>query len=59
LSSTRQANQHHVTPAVESAGQPPNRVFERYNLTVTDLDLERIHRKSVLCGLINEYSRAA
>jgi hypothetical protein len=30
LSSTRQANQHRITPAAESAGQPCNRVFERY-----------------------------
>ena len=30
LSSARQANQHHVTPAGESTGQPRNRVFERY-----------------------------
>jgi transposase InsO family protein len=28
-------------------------------LTVTDLDRERIHRKPVLGGLINEYARAA
>ena len=28
-------------------------------LTVADLDHERIHRKPVLSGLINEYSRAA
>jgi len=27
--------------------------------TVTDLDRERIHRKTVLGGLINEYVRAA
>jgi hypothetical protein len=32
LSSTRQANQHHVKPAGESAGQPLNRVFERYRI---------------------------
>jgi putative transposase len=28
-------------------------------LTVADLDRERIHRRAVLGGLINEYSRAA
>jgi hypothetical protein len=32
LSSTRQANQHHLKPAGESAGQPLNRVFERYRI---------------------------
>jgi len=32
LSSTRQANQHHVKPAGGSAGQSLNRVFERYSL---------------------------
>ena len=29
------------------------------HITVTDLDRERIHRKPVLGGLINEYARAA
>jgi putative transposase len=29
------------------------------HITVTDLDRERIHRKPVLSGLINEYARAA
>jgi hypothetical protein len=29
------------------------------HLTVADLDRERIHRKPVLSGLINEYTRAA
>ncbi len=32
MSSTRQANQHHVKLAGEGAGQPLNRVFERYTL---------------------------
>jgi hypothetical protein len=32
LSSIRQANQHHVKPADESAGQPLDRVFERYRI---------------------------
>jgi hypothetical protein len=30
LSSTRPANHHRVKPAGDSAGQPLNRVFERY-----------------------------
>ena len=30
MSSIRQANHHHVKPAGDSAGQPLNRVFERY-----------------------------
>jgi len=30
LSTTRPANHHHVKPAGDSAGQPLNRVFERY-----------------------------
>jgi hypothetical protein len=45
LSSTRQANQHHVKPAGESAGQPLNRVFERYTrrnwLKKVDADLNQ------------------
>ena len=39
LSSTRQANHHHVKPAGDSAGQPINRVLERYrhaNLRLRD-----------------------
>lgn len=39
LSSTRQANQHYLTPAGESAGQPLNRVFKRYKLTRIGVDL--------------------
>ena len=35
------------------------RVPDGEHLTVTDLDRGRIHRKPVLGGLINEYSRAA
>jgi hypothetical protein len=32
LSNTLQADQHRATPAGESAGQSPNRVFERYTV---------------------------
>ena len=35
------------------------RVPDGGHLTVADLDRERIHRKPVLGGLINEYTRAA
>jgi putative transposase len=35
------------------------RVPDGEHLTVTDLDCERILRKPVLGGLINEYARAA
>ena len=35
------------------------RVPDGEHLTVTDLDRERIHRKPILGGLINEYARAA
>jgi hypothetical protein len=34
LSSTRQANHHHVKPAGDSSGQPPNRVFEQHRTTL-------------------------
>jgi putative transposase len=37
----------------------PNGRAESGHLAVADLDRERIHRKPVLGGLINEYSRAA
>ena len=34
MSSTRPANHHHVKPAGDSAGQPLNRVFERYKVGI-------------------------
>jgi len=37
----------------------PNGEHDDGLLNVADLDRERIHRKPVLGGLINEYSRAA
>ena len=41
------------------AQRVPDGEHEGSHLTVTDLDRERIHRKPVLGGLINEYARAA
>ena len=41
------------------AQRVPDGEHDGAHLTVTDLDRERIHRKPVLGGLINEYSRAA
>jgi uncharacterized membrane protein YfcA len=37
LSSTRQANHHRVRSAGDNAGQPHNRVFERYTIAPTNL----------------------
>jgi hypothetical protein len=44
LSSTRQANHHHIRPAGERAGQPLNRVFERY----------RVQHNKLIVGLDDE-----
>jgi putative transposase len=41
------------------AQRVPDGEHDGGHLTVTDLDRERIHRKPVLGGLINEYARAA
>ena len=41
------------------AQRVPNGEHDGGHLTVADLDCERIHRKPVLSGLINEYTRAA
>ena len=41
------------------AQRVPDGEYEGSHLTITDLDRERIHRKPVLGGLINEYARAA
>ena len=41
------------------AQRVPDGEHDGGHLTVADLDRERIHRKPVLGGLINEYSRAA
>ena len=37
----------------------PDGEHDGSHITITDLDRERIHRKPVLGGLINEYARAA
>jgi putative transposase len=41
------------------AQRVPDGEHDGGHLTVADLDRERIHRRPVLGGLINEYSRAA
>jgi putative transposase len=41
------------------AQRVPDGEHDGSHLTVTDLDRERIHRKPVLSGLINEYTRTA
>ncbi len=41
------------------AQRVPDGEREGSHITVADLDRERIHRKPVLAGLINEYARAA
>jgi hypothetical protein len=41
------------------AQRAPDDEHDGGHLTATDLDRERIHRKPVLGGLINEYARAA
>ena len=46
-------------PHQDIAQRVPNGEHDGGHLTVAGLDRERIHRKPVLGGLINEYSRAA
>ena len=46
-------------PGRSLAQRVPGGEHDDGHLTVTDLDRERIHRKPVLGGLINEYARAA
>jgi len=41
------------------AQRVPDGEHDGSHITVTDLDRERIHRKPVLGGLINDYERAA
>jgi putative transposase len=52
---------HHNTarPHQGIAQHVPDGHHYGVHITVTGLDRERIHRKPVLGGLINEYARAA
>jgi len=54
-----QAHYNTARPHQGIAQRIPNGERDGGLLTVADLDRERIHRKPVLGGLINEYSRAA
>ena len=49
----------HGRPHQGIAQRVPDGEHDGGHLTVADLDRERIHRKQVLSGLINEYTRAA
>jgi hypothetical protein len=54
--------QAHYTTARRHQGiaqRVPQGERDAPHATVTDLDTERIHRRSVLNGLINEYTRPA
>ena len=54
-----QAHYNTARPHQGIAQRVPDGEHDGGHLTVTDLDRERIHRKPVLGGLINEYARAA
>ncbi len=54
-----QAHYNTARPHQGIAQRVPDGEHDGDHLTVADLDRERIHRKPVLGGLINEYSRAA
>ncbi len=54
-----QAHYNTARPHQGIAQRVPDGEHEGSHITVTDLDRERIHRKPVLDGLINEYTRAA
>ena len=54
-----QAHYNTARPHQGIAQRIPNGEHDGDLLTVTDLDRDRIHRKPVLGGLINEYSRVA
>ena len=54
-----QAHYNTARPHQGIAQRIPGGEHDGGHLTVADPDRERIHRKPVLGGLINEYSRAA
>jgi putative transposase len=54
-----QAHYNAARPHQGIAQRIPDGEHDADRPTVADLDHERIHRKPVLGGLINEYSRAA
>ncbi len=54
-----QAHYNTARPHQGIAQRVPGGEHDSGLLTVADLERERIHRKPVLGGLINEYSRAA
>ena len=54
-----QAHYNTARPHQGIAQRVPDGEHEGGRFAVADLDRERIHRKPVLSGLINEYSRAA
>jgi putative transposase len=54
-----QAHYNTARPHQGIAQRVPGGEHDGRHLIVTDLDRERIHRKPVLGGLINEYARAA
>ena len=54
-----QAHYNTARPHQGIAQRVPDGKHDGGRLTVADLDRERIHRKPVLGGLINEYSRTA
>jgi putative transposase len=54
-----QAHYNTARPHQGIAQHAPDRNHDGGRLTVVDFDRERICRKPVLGGLINEYSRAA
>ncbi len=54
-----QAHYNTARPHQGIAQRVPDSEHDGGHPTVADLDRERIHRKPVLSGLINEYTRAA